>query len=161
MQNNPTPSSSLALLAGAMGFSGSTSATQFDGEGRATPSSFAASEELISLARVCRDHPGTSVEFIPKSSAWGFDPPELDLLAAMARAAGFANVHHFHEASVYETALEGILREDGPTFVSVSVTPESEGPISRGVSEHARYLQTSLYDGSRRFRAAMVHKGVV
>ena len=76
-----------AMSAGAMGFSGSTSATQFDGEGRATPSSFASPEELISLARVCRDHPGTSVEFIPKSSAWGFEQPDLDLLAAMARAA--------------------------------------------------------------------------
>lgn len=76
-----------ALGVGALGFSGSTSATQRDGEGRATPSSFASSEELISLARACRDHPGTSVEFIPESSAWGFEEPELDLLAAMARAA--------------------------------------------------------------------------
>ncbi|MGI9431134.1 MAG: N-acyl-D-amino-acid deacylase family protein [Myxococcota bacterium] len=76
-----------ALSAGALGFSGSTSATQRDGEGRPTPSSFASSEELVSLARVCREQPGTSIEFIPESSAWGFEQPELDLLAAMALAA--------------------------------------------------------------------------
>ena len=77
-----------ALGAGAMGFSGSTSATQRDGEGRPTPSTFASAEELVSLSRICRKYPGTSVEFIPESSAWGFDPPELDLLAEMAAAAG-------------------------------------------------------------------------
>ena len=76
-----------ALSAGAMGFSGSSSATQRDGEGRPTPSTFASTEELVSLARVCRDYPGTSVEFIPESSAWGFEEPELDLLAEMAAAA--------------------------------------------------------------------------
>ncbi len=77
--------------------------------------------------------------------------------AAMARAAGFANVHHFDEASAYESALDAILHDkvNGPTFASVSVAPESEGPISRSASEDARYLQTSLYDWSRRFKKAL------
>ncbi len=81
--------------------------------------------------------------------------PTLDF-AAMARAAGFARVHHFDEASAYAAALDGMLREKGPTFVSVVVAPESEGPISRSASEDTRYLQTSLFDWSRRFRAALV-----
>jgi len=76
-----------ALAAGAMGFSGSASATQLDGDGRRTPSSFASAEELIALARVCRDHPGTSLEYIPESSAWGFDEPDLELVVGMAAAA--------------------------------------------------------------------------
>ncbi len=86
--------------------------------------------------------------------------------AAMARAAGFANVFHFDDASAYESALDGILRgkikgegvkiKGGPTFVSVSVAPESEGPISRSASEDTRYLQTSLFDWSRRFKKALV-----
>ena len=78
--------------------------------------------------------------------------------AAMARAAGFAKVHHFDEADAYESALDGILHDKlkGPTFVSVSVAPESEGPISRSASEDARYLQTSLYDWSRRFKKALI-----
>ncbi|GMR23673.1 MAG: hypothetical protein BMS9Abin37_2123 [Acidobacteriota bacterium] len=75
--------------------------------------------------------------------------------AAMARAVGFANVHHFDEASAYATALDGILREKGPTFVSALVAPESEGPISRSASEDAGYLQTSLFDWSRRFKKAL------
>ncbi len=79
----------------------------------------------------------------------------------LARAAGFASAHHFDQASAYESALEDILRDEGPTFVSVAVAPESEGPISRSASEPARYLQTSLYDGSRRFREALTDKGVV
>ena len=76
--------------------------------------------------------------------------------AAMARAAGFASVHHFDEASAYAAALDGIVREKGSTFVSALVAPESEGPISRSASEDTRYLQTSLFDWARRFRAALV-----
>lgn len=77
--------------------------------------------------------------------------------AAMARAVGFANVHHFEEASAYASALEAILHENvkGPTFVSVSVAPESEGPISRSASEDTRYLQASLFDWARRFKKAL------
>ena len=76
--------------------------------------------------------------------------------AAMARAVGFASVHHFDEASAYAAALDGILREKGPAFVSTWVAPESEGPISRSASEDARYLQTSLFDWARRFKKALV-----
>ena len=77
----------------------------------------------------------------------------------MARAVGFTSVHHFDQASAYASALDGILRgkiKGGPTFVSVSVAPESEGPISRSASEDTRYLQTSLFDWSRRFKKALV-----
>ena len=81
--------------------------------------------------------------------------PTLDF-AAMARAAGFASIHHFDEARAYATALDGIVREKGSTFVSALVAPESEGPISRSASEDTRYLQTSLFDWARRFRAALV-----
>lgn len=76
--------------------------------------------------------------------------------AAMARAVGFARVHHFDDAGAFANDLEGILREKGPTFVSASVAPESEGPISRSASEPSRYLQTSLSDWSRRFRRALI-----
>jgi N-acyl-D-aspartate/D-glutamate deacylase len=79
-----------ALRAGAIGFSGSAVNTQFDGDGRRTPSSFASAEEIIALARVCREHPGTSLEYIPESSAWGFDARDLDLLVGMAAASGRA-----------------------------------------------------------------------
>ena len=75
--------------------------------------------------------------------------------AGMAKAAGFAVVHHFDDANTYASALPGILKDPGPVFVSVTVTPESEGPISRSDAEEARYLKTSLFDWSRRFRQAL------
>ena len=77
-----------ALSAGAMGFSSATAATHRDGSGVPTPPTFAAHEELIALAGVCREFPGTSVEFIPASAAYGFIAEEYDLLTAMAVAAG-------------------------------------------------------------------------
>jgi len=76
-----------ALAAGAMGFSSATAATHRDGAGVPTPPTFATSEELVTLAGVCRDFPGTSVEFIPASAAYGFSDEDYQLLTAMARAA--------------------------------------------------------------------------
>jgi N-acyl-D-aspartate/D-glutamate deacylase len=77
-----------AIAAGAMGFSSATAATHRDGGGAPTPPTFATKDELVSLAGVCGDFPGTSVEFIPASAAYGFVPEEYELLTAMAHAAG-------------------------------------------------------------------------
>ena len=77
-----------ALSAGAMGFSSATAATHRDGSGVPTPPTFAANGELIALAAVCRDFPGTSVEFIPASAAYGFIAEDYELLTDMAAAAG-------------------------------------------------------------------------
>jgi N-acyl-D-aspartate/D-glutamate deacylase len=76
-----------ALSAGAMGFSSATAETHRDGSGLPTPPAFASREELIALAGVCRQFPGTSVEFIPGSSAYGFTDSDYSLLAAMSVAA--------------------------------------------------------------------------
>ena len=75
------------LAAGAIGFSSSTSATQRDGDGAPTPPNFATAEELRRLAAVCGRYPGTSLEFIPESSAYGFTDEELELMAAMSALA--------------------------------------------------------------------------
>jgi N-acyl-D-aspartate/D-glutamate deacylase len=77
-----------ALVAGAMGFSSATAATHRDGAGMPTPPAFASNEELIALAGVCQDFSGTSVEFIPGSSAYGFTDDDYQLLTAMSVAAG-------------------------------------------------------------------------
>ena len=107
-------------------------------------------DNLILFVLVNRTYEITGNQPVPGAMAVDF--------AAMARAAGFANVYHFDEAGAYASALEGILRskiKGGPTFISVSVAPESEGPISRSASEDTRYLQTSLFDWSRRFKKAL------
>jgi len=84
-----TRSASEALAAGALGFSSSKSSTQLDGDGCPTPPNFATDEELVALARSCRRHPGTSLEYIPASAAYGFDEQGRDvaLMARMSRAA--------------------------------------------------------------------------
>jgi N-acyl-D-aspartate/D-glutamate deacylase len=78
-----------AVAAGALGFSSSKSATQFDGDGRPTPPNFASDDELIALSRVCGSYPGTSLEYIPESAAYGFDTQgrDLGLMSAMSKAA--------------------------------------------------------------------------
>lgn len=76
------------LAAGAIGFSSSTSATQKDGNGAPTPPNFATGTELVRLAEICGRHPGTSLEFIPESSAYGFTDEDMELMARMSVVAG-------------------------------------------------------------------------
>ena len=75
--------------------------------------------------------------------------------AAMARAAGFPNVHSLSTAEGYRAALPEILSQEGPVFVSVRVAPGGEGPISRSAAEGSAYLKTSLAEWSREFRRAL------
>jgi len=75
--------------------------------------------------------------------------------AAIARGAGFHRVFEFDDAEAYERELDGILSEPGPTFVCVHGEAGTEGPIGRKPQEHARYLQVSLADWSRRMRAVL------
>jgi N-acyl-D-aspartate/D-glutamate deacylase len=76
-----------ALGAGALGFSTSTAVTQVDGDERPTPPQFAGHDEFVALASACRDHPGTSREFIPGTAVRGFteDRRDVKLLAEMSR----------------------------------------------------------------------------
>ena len=50
---------------GGLGFSSTVSPTHNDAEGQPVPSRHASREELVALARVIRDYPGTSLEFLP------------------------------------------------------------------------------------------------
>jgi thiamine pyrophosphate-dependent acetolactate synthase large subunit-like protein len=74
---------------------------------------------------------------------------------AMAKGAGFERVFAFDRADEFEGQLERILSETGPTFVCVCVEPGSEGVISRGPEEEARYLQVSLADWSQQMRSVL------
>ncbi|MGA8371135.1 MAG: amidohydrolase family protein [Acidimicrobiales bacterium] len=79
-----------AIAAGAMGFSSATASTHRDGSGVPTPPTFADRRELVALAAVCGNFPGTSVEFIPESAAYGFTDEDYGLLTAMSVASGRA-----------------------------------------------------------------------
>jgi N-acyl-D-aspartate/D-glutamate deacylase len=75
------------LAAGGLGFSTANVATQVDGDGRPTPPNFATRDELVELSRVCGEHPGTAIEFIPDSFLRGFSDDDLALMADMSAIA--------------------------------------------------------------------------
>jgi N-acyl-D-aspartate/D-glutamate deacylase len=74
-----------SLAAGGLGFSSSQAPTHNDAAGIPVPSRFATPEELIALSRVVRDHPGTTLEFIPTVGSFGDD--HIELMADMSLAA--------------------------------------------------------------------------
>ena len=78
---------SQALSAGGFGFSTANVPTQVDGDGRPTPPNFATPEEFVELSRVCGEHGGTSIEFIPGSFLQGFSDEDMNLMADMSAAA--------------------------------------------------------------------------
>ena len=57
-----------SLEAGGLGFTSSWASSHNDAQGDPVPSRHANREEMVALARVCRDFDGTNLEFIPPSA---------------------------------------------------------------------------------------------
>ena len=76
-----------SLREGGLGFSSTVSPTHNDGDGQPVPSRHASREELIALARVVRDFPGTTLEFLPGVSEFSDEQKQLmtDLSLAARR----------------------------------------------------------------------------
>ena len=74
-----------SLSGGALGFSSSLGEGHLDGDGRPVPSRSATFEELVALAGSLRDHPGTTLEFIPAVGPISDD--RMRLMADMSLAA--------------------------------------------------------------------------
>jgi N-acyl-D-aspartate/D-glutamate deacylase len=74
-----------SLAAGALGFSSSHAPTHNDDSGQPVPSRFATREEMLALTAAVREHPGTTLEFIPTVGA--FNDEHKDLMASMSRTA--------------------------------------------------------------------------
>jgi N-acyl-D-aspartate/D-glutamate deacylase len=74
-----------SLAAGGMGLSSSWATTHCDGDGDPVPSRAASHEEIVSLCRVLRDHPGTTLEMIP--TAYAMEEHLKRLLTDMSVAA--------------------------------------------------------------------------
>jgi N-acyl-D-aspartate/D-glutamate deacylase len=74
-----------SVAGGALGFSSSLGEGHLDGGGRPVPSRAATADEIVALAGALRDHPGTTLEFIPTV---GPIPRErMELMAEMSLAA--------------------------------------------------------------------------
>jgi N-acyl-D-aspartate/D-glutamate deacylase len=76
-----------ALAAGGIGLSTSRSPTHNDGDGAPVPSRGATDEELLTLASVVAQHPGTQLEAIVAGCLGAFAPEEVDLLARLSATA--------------------------------------------------------------------------
>jgi N-acyl-D-aspartate/D-glutamate deacylase len=74
------------LDAGALGFSTSWADSHKDGDGNPVPSRHATADELVALSAVCRDAPGTSLEFLAQNFG-PFEEPIVDVMARMSSAA--------------------------------------------------------------------------
>jgi N-acyl-D-aspartate/D-glutamate deacylase len=74
-----------SLEAGGLGFSSTQAATHNDLEGQPVPSRWAERDEFIALCRTVRDHPGTTLEFIPAIGV--FAEEDMALMTDMSLAA--------------------------------------------------------------------------
>jgi N-acyl-D-aspartate/D-glutamate deacylase len=79
-----------SLGEGALGFSSSQLDLHIAHDGREVPSNFAAPEELIELAAVLSEFPGSSLEFIPRSFVEGYSPGDRATILEMARRSACA-----------------------------------------------------------------------
>ncbi|TMC51280.1 MAG: D-aminoacylase [Chloroflexi bacterium] len=75
-----------AISDGALGFSTSQSPTHSDWDSNPVPSRLAAAEEMLALAAVVGDHPGTTLELILPGCLSGFTPEEVELMASISLA---------------------------------------------------------------------------
>src|SRR5215211_4363469 len=75
------------LAAGALGFSSTWSTTHNDADGVPVPSRFAEPDELVALAAVCGEFPGTSREFLSMGAVAEFDERNVGAMARMSAAA--------------------------------------------------------------------------
>ncbi len=78
-----------SVSAGALGFSSSWGEAHGDHLGNPVPSRFSTHDELVRLASVLRDHPGTVLEFIPGITP-RFRDAAVEVMADMSAAAGRA-----------------------------------------------------------------------
>jgi N-acyl-D-aspartate/D-glutamate deacylase len=115
-----------SVRGGALGFSSSWGAAHGDHLGNLVPSRYGSSEELVALASVLRDHPGTQLEFIPPTD-WTDDA--IGMMAAMSGeahrplnwnllAVGFGATNEFND---FRLSAGDRARERGGEIIALSV----------------------------------------
>jgi len=112
------------LAEGALGFSSTLSTTHNDADGQPVPSRHAKREELIGLARVCGEHAGTSIEFLPGVGAFSDATKQLmsDLSTTAQRPVNW-NVLTPADADLVANQLDAsdVARRNGGKVVALTV----------------------------------------
>lgn len=112
------------LKEGALGFSSTISTTHNDADGEPVPSRHATREEMITLARVCRDYPGTSLEFLPGVDMTD-DAKQLmsDLSVAAERPLNWNLLNASHNDALLDKQLSAtdIARANGGEVIALTV----------------------------------------
>ena len=123
------------LAAGGFGFSSGMGRAHFDGDGVPTPPRHAAADELVALAGVLRDYPGTVIQVSPGSAGMGVEADDRKMMIDMSIAADrpvFYLVLQVKDSNrtIHERmlALCDEAKEKG-ALLYVLGTPNSESPI--------------------------------
>ena len=135
-----------SLEQGGLGFSTTISPTHNDGDGQPVPSRHASREELIALAAAVREHPGTTVEFLPGVGA--FDEEKMQLMTDVSLAANrpvnwnvLAPSSTSTELTEAQLSATNYARERGAEVVALTV-PQ---PIQVRINLHAGFIFDALY----------------
>jgi N-acyl-D-aspartate/D-glutamate deacylase len=116
-----------SLAAGGLGFSSSMAPTHNDGDGQPVPSRAASRHELLALAAVVSEAPGTTLEFIP--TVGPFSEDHMSLMASMSLAGNrplnwnlLAVTSTRPETSSQQLAASDYAAERGAKVVALAVT---------------------------------------
>ena len=75
------------IRSGGLGFSTTLARTHSDGDGKPVASRWASEDELLQLAAVVSEHPGTTLEFASDGCLDGFEDSEVDFMIKFSTAA--------------------------------------------------------------------------
>jgi N-acyl-D-aspartate/D-glutamate deacylase len=114
-----------SLAGGALGFSSSLGEGHTDGDGRPVPSRSATFEELVALAGLLRDYPGTTLEFIPTVGPIPRDRMQLmtDMSLAADRPLNWNLLGSLASEEIYAQQLEAsdIATEQGAHVIALTL----------------------------------------
>ncbi|MEZ4280991.1 MAG: D-aminoacylase [Myxococcota bacterium] len=144
-----------SLASGGLGFSSTISSTHNDFEGNPVPSRAATKDEMLTLARQCRDFEGTTIEFLP-GVGWG--EAEANYMADLSLAANrpvnwnvlvpnSQNPAHADE----QLKATDIARARGAEVYALTV-PQ---PMTIRINLHAGFVFDALHNWSRLFRLSI------
>ena len=145
-----------SIAEGGMGFSTTVSPTHNDGEGQPVPSRHASREELVELARVCRDFEGTTVEFLPGIGPHSDESRELmiDVSLAAQRSVNWnvmAPSADNREMVAQQLETTTLARMRGAEIIALTV-PQ---PMTVRINLHSGFVFDALADWSKFFELAI------